>query len=71
MKKVFSIITGCVFVGLVACGPSAADKEKAQRMQDSITQDSLMKVASEAATPAPAATDSTAAAPADSAHAAH
>ena len=51
MKKVFAIITGCVMIGLVACGPSAADKEKQQRMQDSLVQDSLMKVASQAATP--------------------
>ena len=64
MKKVFAIITGCAIVGLVACGPSAADKEKAQRMQDSLMQDSLMKVASQNATPPPA--DSSAAAPADS-----
>ena len=52
MKKVFAILTAFVFVGLVACGPSAAEKEKKQREQDSLTQDSLMKVASAAATPA-------------------
>lgn len=70
MKKVFSIITGCVFVGLVACGPSAADKEKAQRMQDSLMQDSLMKVAEQNATPPPVEMDTTAA-PADTTHPAH
>lgn len=65
MKKVFAIITGCAIVGLIACGPSAAEKEKQQRMQDSLVQDSLMKVAAQAATPpaadttAPAAADTT------------
>ena len=51
MKKVIAILTAFVFVGLVACGPSAAEKEQKQREQDSLVQDSLMKIASQAATP--------------------
>lgn len=65
MKKVFALLTAFVFVGLVACGPSAEEKkaqeEAAQRAADSVAN-SLLKQASESATPA----DSTAA-PADSA----
>jgi hypothetical protein len=49
MKKVIVILTAFVFVGLVACGPSAAEKEQKQREQDSLVQDSLMRIASEAA----------------------
>ncbi len=65
MKKVLTILTAFVFTGLVACGPSAAEKEKKQREQDSLVQDSLMKIASQAATPPsadtakPAAADAT------------
>jgi hypothetical protein len=64
MKNVSLILTAFVFAGLVACGPSAAEKEKKQREQDSLTQDSLIKIASEAATPPPV-TDSAATAPAN------
>jgi hypothetical protein len=54
MKKIVALFTATVFAGLVACGPSAAEKEQKQREQDSLVQDSLMKIASEAATPPPA-----------------
>ena len=64
MKKVLALLTAFVFVGLVACGPSAEDKkaqeEAAQRAADS-TANALLQQASDAAAPA----DSTAA-PADS-----
>ena len=33
MKKLLAIVTGVVFVGLVACGPSAADQKK---MEDAL-----------------------------------
>ena len=71
MKKVFAILTAFVFVGLVACGPSAEEKkameEQLQRAADSAAN-ALLQQASEAAAPA----DSAAAAPADTtAHAAH
>ena len=65
MKKVLSIVTGCVFLGLVACGPSAEDQKK---MEEALQQaadsaaNALLQQASDAAT-MPA--DSTAA-PADS-----
>jgi len=65
MKKVIIALAAFVFVSLTACGPSAAEKEQKQREQDSLAQDSLMKIASEAATPPPATTDSV---PADSTH---
>jgi hypothetical protein len=51
MKKVIVILTAFVFVGLVACGPSAAEKEQKKREQDSLVQDSLMRIAGEAAAP--------------------
>ena len=61
MKKVLALLTAFVFVGLVACGPSAEEQkameEAAQRSADSIAN-ALLQQASEAATPAP---DSTAA----------
>lgn len=66
MKKVLSIVTGCLFLGLVACGPSAEDQKKMeealQKAADSAAN-ALLQQASDAAT-MPAA-DSTAA-PADS-----
>lgn len=55
MKKVFAIVTGCVFVGLVACGPNAEEKKKmeeaAQKYADSVAN-SLLQSAQESATPA-------------------
>lgn len=60
MKKVFALLTAFVFVGLVACGPSAEEKkaqeEATQRSADSAAN-ALLQQASESATPA---TDSTA-----------
>ena len=65
MKKVLSIVTGCMVLGLVACGPSAEDQKKMeealQKAADSAAN-ALLQQASDAATTAPA--DSTAA-PAD------
>ena len=61
MKKVLVILTTFVFSGLVACGPSAAEKaEKATA--DSIAQADSLKMLEEKA--AAAATD-TATTPAD------
>lgn len=66
MKKVLAIVTGVVFVGLVACGPSA---EEQKAMAEKATADSIAKADSlnallqQAST---AATDSVSAAPADS-----
>lgn len=69
MKKVFALLTAFVFVGLVACGPSAEEK-KAMDDAFQATADSannaLLQQASEAATPV-----DTTAAPADTAHAGH
>ena len=67
MKKVFALLTAFVFVGLVACGPSAEDKAKeaaeTQRLADS-TANALLQEASNAAAPdsssAAGAPDSTA-----------
>ena len=54
MKKVQALLTAFVFVGLVACGPSAEEKkameEQAQRAADSIAN-SLLQQASESAAP--------------------
>lgn len=44
MKKVFFTLTLVAATALVACGPSAADKEKAQHMADSLRNDSIAKV---------------------------
>ena len=65
MKKVFAILTAFVFVGLVACGPSAEDQKKMeealQKAADSAAN-ALLQQASDAATmPADSTT-----APADS-----
>ena len=66
MKKVLSIVTGCVFLGLVACGPSAEDQKKMeealQKAADSAANALLQEASNAATTPS----DSTAA-PADSA----
>ena len=65
MKKVLALLTAFVFVGLVACGPSAEEK-KAMEEQLQMAADSaanaLLQQASEAATPI---VDSV---PADTAH---
>lgn len=53
MKKVLAIVTGVVFVGLVACGPSA---EEAKKMADAMqaaadsAANALLQQASDAAT---------------------
>jgi hypothetical protein len=63
MKKVLLILTGFVFVGLVACGPSAEEKkaqeEAIQKAQDSAANALLQQAST-------AASDSVMAAPADS-----
>ena len=64
MKKVLAIVTGVVFVGLVACGPSAEEQKKmADQLQAAADSaaNALLQQASDAAT---APSDSTAA-PAD------
>ncbi len=54
MKKVLALLTAFVFVGLVACGPSAEEKkaleEQLQRAADSAAN-ALLQQASDAATP--------------------
>lgn len=54
MKKVLALLTAFVFVGLVACGPSA-EETKAMEEQLQMAADSaanaLLQQASEAATP--------------------
>lgn len=54
MKKVLALLTAFVFVGLVACGPSAAEKkamdEQMQKAADSAAN-ALLQQASTAATP--------------------
>ncbi len=53
MKKVFALLTAFVFVGLVACGPSAEDAKKIEEALQA-TADSaanaLLQQASDAAT---------------------
>ena len=53
MKKVLAILTAFVFVGLVACGPSAEDAKKMeealQKAADSAAN-ALLQQASDAAT---------------------
>ena len=44
MKKVLTLIAIAGAFAFVACGPSAADKEKAAHKADSLKQDSLNKV---------------------------
>ncbi len=44
MKKVVTIIAIAGAFAFVACGPSAAEKERKAHMQDSLKQDSLNKV---------------------------
>ncbi len=66
MKKVFALLTAFVFVGIVACGPSAEDAKKMEEALQAAADsaaNALLQQASDAAT-APVA-DSTAA-PADS-----
>ncbi len=59
MKKLLAIVTGVVFVGLVACGPSAADQKK---MEDALkaaadsAANALLQQASSAATDTAATT---------------
>jgi hypothetical protein len=48
MRKLFALLLVAGMASFVACGPSAADKAKAQATKDSITKDSIAKV--EAAT---------------------
>ena len=43
MKKVVTLIAIAGAFAFVACGPSAADKAKAQHMADSLKQDSTAK----------------------------
>ncbi|TAL61819.1 MAG: hypothetical protein EPN85_03930 [Bacteroidetes bacterium] len=54
MKKILALLTAFVFVGLVACGPSAEEKkaleEAAQRAADSVAN-ALLQQAAEAAAP--------------------
>jgi len=67
MKKVFALLTAFVFVGLVACGPSAEDAKKMEEAMQAAADsaaNALLQQASDAATPV-----DTAAAPADTAHA--
>lgn len=71
MKKVFALLTGFVFVGLVACGPSANEKET-QRLADSAAAAQNAAAADSLLQQANAASTDTVAAPADTtAHAAH
>jgi hypothetical protein len=44
MKKVVTLIAIAGAFAFVACGPSAAEKEKKAHMADSLKQDSLNKV---------------------------
>ena len=72
MKKVFAILTAFVFVGLVACGPSEADKQAkhiadSTRVADSLAKEDALKKASEMATPV----DTSAAVQDTSSHAGH
>ena len=70
MKKVLALLTAFVFVGLVACGPSAEDAKKIEEALQAAADsaaNALLQQASDAATePAPA--DSVAA---DTAHSPH
>ncbi len=52
MKKVFTLVTAFVFVGLVACGPSAEEKaaqEAALQQSADSVANALLEQASEAA----------------------
>ena len=67
MKKVFALLTAFVFVGLVACGPSAAEKkameDQMQKAADSaanaLLQQASTAAADTAAKPAAAPVDTT------------
>ena len=64
MKKVLAIVTGVVFVGLVACGPSAEDQKKMEEQLKAAADsaaNALLQQASDAAAPV----DTMAAAPVD------
>jgi hypothetical protein len=72
MKKVFSLVASVAVMAIVACGPSAAEKEAAEKAkQDSITAAEEATKAAEEAAAAPAdsaaATDSAAAPAAEAA----
>lgn len=74
MKKVLSIVAATAMLAIVACGPSAEEKKKAEekRIQDSIeaAQRNADSLAALEATMLPdsAAADTTAAAPVEAAH---
>ena len=55
MKKVFAILTAFVFVGLVACGPSEAEKAAKAAADSTAMADSIAKATAEAAAAAAAA----------------
>ncbi|MEK6615652.1 MAG: hypothetical protein AABZ32_06020, partial [Bacteroidota bacterium] len=64
-----ALLAAFVFVGLVACGPSAEDAKKMEEALQAAAdsaENALLQQASEAATPV-----DTTAAPADTAHAGH
>lgn len=76
MKKVLSIVAATAMLAIVACGPSADEKAKAEQAKlDSIEQqriaDSTLQAQESAMTADTTAVDTTAAAPAADAHAAH
>ena len=59
MKKVFAIVTGMIFAGLVACGPSAEEQKKmADQLQAAADSaaNALLQSASNAATDTAAVT---------------
>jgi len=49
MKKVITLVAIVGAFAFIACGPSAADKAKAQHMKDSLAKDSVDKAAAAAA----------------------
>ncbi len=68
MKKVLVLLTAFVFVGLVACGPSAADQKKAEEETARLADSAANALLQQAST---AAADTNAAVPADTAHTEH
>lgn len=67
MKKVLAIVTAFAFVGLVACGPSAADQKKMEEALQQAADSAANALLQQASTAATDTSKKEAATPADSA----
>ena len=66
MKKVLAILTAFVFVGLVACGPSAEDQKKMEEALQHAADSAANALLNAASTAASDSTKAETPAPADS-----